>query len=94
VGPTKHRRKNRIAGADGAGTVEAVGAHVHGLQPGDEVLGWLQGSFAEYARAAADRVVLEPARLSFEQAAAVTMAGKTALRAILDVGRCGPVTGC
>jgi hypothetical protein len=37
VGLTKHRHKNRIAGADGAGTVEAVGANLHGLQPGDEV---------------------------------------------------------
>jgi NADPH:quinone reductase-like Zn-dependent oxidoreductase len=50
------------------------------------VLGWFRGSFAEYARAAADRVVLKPARLSFEQAAGVTMAGETALRAIRDVG--------
>jgi NADPH:quinone reductase-like Zn-dependent oxidoreductase len=56
--------------------VEAVGANVRGLQPGEEVLGWFQGSFAEYARAAADRVVPKPARLSFEQAAAVTMAGR------------------
>jgi NADPH:quinone reductase-like Zn-dependent oxidoreductase len=87
VGLTKPRHKHRIAGVDGAGTVEAVGANVHGLQPGDEVLGWFQGSFAEYARAAADRVVLKPARLSFEQAAAVTMAGETALRAIRDVGQ-------
>jgi NADPH:quinone reductase-like Zn-dependent oxidoreductase len=67
--------------------VEAIGADVQGLQPGDDVLGWFQGSFAEYARAAADRVVLKPARLSFEQAAAVTMAGETALRAIRDVGQ-------
>jgi NADPH:quinone reductase-like Zn-dependent oxidoreductase len=87
VGLTKPRQKNRIAGADGAGTVEAVGANVHGLQPGDEVLGWFNGSFAEYARAAAPRVVHKPARLSFEQAAAVTMAGETALRAIRDVGQ-------
>jgi NADPH:quinone reductase-like Zn-dependent oxidoreductase len=87
VGLTKPRHKNRIAGADGAGTVEAVGAKVHGLQPRDEVLGWFQGSFAEYARATAARVVHKPARLSFEQAAAVAMAGKTALRAIRDVGQ-------
>jgi NADPH:quinone reductase-like Zn-dependent oxidoreductase len=87
VGLTKPRHRNRIAGADGAGVVEAVGANVHGLQPGDEVLGWFRGSFAEYARAEADRVVPKPARLSFEQAAAVTMAGETALRAIRDVGQ-------
>src|SRR4051794_6325860 len=85
VGLTKP--KHRIAGVDGAGSVEAIGANVDGLQPGDEVLGWFQGSFAEYARAAADRVVLKRARLTFEQAAAVTLAGETALRAIRDVGQ-------
>jgi NADPH:quinone reductase-like Zn-dependent oxidoreductase len=87
VGLTRPRPDHRIAGVDGAGILEAVGANVHGLRPGDEVLGWLQGSFAEYARASADRVVLKPARLSFQQAAAVTLSGETALRAIRDVGR-------
>src|SRR3954454_14304854 len=86
VGLTKPRPSHRIAGVDGAGVLEAVGANVHGLQPGDEVLGWFQGSFAEYARAAADRVVLTPARLTVQQAAAVTLSGETALRAIRDVG--------
>ena len=77
----------RIAGVDGAGVVEVVGANVRGLQAGDEVLGRFEGSFAEYARAEADLVVPRPARLTFEQAAAVTMAGQTALRAIRDVGQ-------
>src|SRR4051794_20796449 len=80
------RPKPRVAGVDGAGVVEAVGADVRGPAPGDEVLGRLEGSFAEYARAEADRVVPKPARLTFEQAAAVPMAGQTALRAIRDVG--------
>jgi NADPH:quinone reductase-like Zn-dependent oxidoreductase len=81
------RPKPRVAGVDGAGVVEAVGTSVRGLRPGDEVLGRFEGSFAEYARAEADLVVRKPARLTFEQAAAVTMAGQTALRAIRDVGR-------
>ena len=80
------RPKHRIAGADGAGIVERVGANVADLRAGDEVLGWFDGSFAEYARTAADRVVRKPATISFEQAAAVPMAGETALRAIRDVG--------
>jgi NADPH:quinone reductase-like Zn-dependent oxidoreductase len=80
------RPKPRVAGVDGAGVVAAVGADVRGLAPGDEVLGRFEGSFAEYARAEADRVVPKPARLTFEQAAAVPMAGQTALRAIRDVG--------
>jgi NADPH:quinone reductase-like Zn-dependent oxidoreductase len=87
VGLARPTLKHRIAGVDGAGIVEAVGTNVRGLQPGHEVLGWFQGSFAEYARAAADRVVVKPARLSFQQAAAVTLSGETALRAIRDVGR-------
>src|SRR3954463_2942730 len=86
VGLTRPTPKHRIAGVDGAGIVEAVGADVQGLRPGDEVLGWFQGSFAEYAQAAADRVVLKPARLTCEQAAALTLSGETALRAIRDVG--------
>src|SRR4051795_7246840 len=81
------RPKPPVVGVDGAGVVEAVGADVRGLRPGDEVLGRFEGSFAEYARAEADLVVPKPARLTFEQAAAVTMAGQTALRAIRDVGQ-------
>lgn len=81
------RPRQRIAGVDGAGRVEAVGSGVRHLAPGDEVLGWFDGAFAEYARAAADRVVPKPATLTFEQAAAVPMAGQTALRAIRDAGQ-------
>ena len=78
--------KARIAGVDAAGRVEAVGANVRGLRPGDEVLGFCRGAFAQYACAQADKVVPKPARLTFEQAAAVPMAGTTALRGIRDVG--------
>jgi NADPH:quinone reductase-like Zn-dependent oxidoreductase len=80
------RPKARVAGIDGAGRVEAVGANVQGVQPGDEVLGFCPGAFAEYARARADRVVPKPAGLSFEQAAAIPMAAVTALQGIRDVG--------
>ena len=84
VGLTKP--KARVAGVDAAGRVEAVGANVRGLRPGDEVLGFCRGAFAEYARAEADKVVPKPVSLTFEQAAAVPMAGATALRGIRDVG--------
>ena len=66
--------------------MEAVGANVRGLQPGDEVFGFFRGAFAEYACAAADKVVPKPASLTFEQAAAVPIAATTALRGIRDVG--------
>jgi NADPH:quinone reductase-like Zn-dependent oxidoreductase len=71
---------------DVAGRVEAVGGNVTGLRAGDEVLGFARGSFAEYAAAEAARLVPKPARLSFEQAAALPMAAVTALRAIRDAG--------
>jgi NADPH:quinone reductase-like Zn-dependent oxidoreductase len=80
------RPKARVAGVDAAGRVEAVGANVRGLRPGEEVLGFCPGAFAEYARAEADKVVPKPVGLTFEQAAAVPMAGATALRGIRDVG--------
>jgi NADPH:quinone reductase-like Zn-dependent oxidoreductase len=80
------RPKAPVAGIDAAGLVEAVGANVRGLRPGDEVLGFCPGSFAEYARTTADKVVPKPAELTFEQAAAVPMAATTAFRAVRDIG--------
>jgi NADPH:quinone reductase-like Zn-dependent oxidoreductase len=73
-------------GADIAGRVEAVGAHVTALQPGDEVFGQATGSFAEYACAAETRLALKPANLSFEAAAAVPVAALTALQGLRDNG--------
>ena len=84
IGLTKP--KTPVAGIDAAGVVEAVGANVRELRPGDEVLGFFRGAFAEYACAAEDKVVPKPASLTFEQAAAVPIAATTALRGIRDVG--------
>ncbi|MET9101099.1 NAD(P)-dependent alcohol dehydrogenase [Streptomyces antibioticus] len=81
------RPLSRVAGIDAAGQVAAVGDGVRGLRPGDEVLGFCRGSFAEYARTPADLLVPKPAHLTFEQAAAVPMGAVTALRGIRTVGR-------
>jgi NADPH:quinone reductase-like Zn-dependent oxidoreductase len=70
-----------------AGTVEAVGGHVTGHEPGDEVYGTCDGAFAEYARALAGRLAPKPANLSFEQAAAVPVSALTALQAVRDKAR-------
>jgi NADPH:quinone reductase-like Zn-dependent oxidoreductase len=70
-----------------AGTVEAVGARVSGLKPGDEVFGVGDASFAEYASARAGKLALKPSNLSFEQAAAVPVSGLAALQAVRDHGR-------
>ncbi|MGW3149687.1 NAD(P)-dependent alcohol dehydrogenase [Streptomyces sp. NPDC001177] len=73
-----------------AGTVQAVGADVTGVEPGDEVFGIGSSSFAEYARAHADKLAPKPTNLSFGQAAAVPISGLTALQAVRDQARVGP----
>jgi NADPH:quinone reductase-like Zn-dependent oxidoreductase len=86
-------RRPRVAarGWDVAGTVDAVGANVTRFEPGDDVMGTAeQGSFAEFAATTADKLVLKPAGLSFEQAAALPISGITALRAVRDEGRVQP----
>ena len=82
--------KNPVRGTDVAGEVEAVGASVTRFRPGDEVFGWaghLGGAFAEYASVSEDALVTKPAKLTFEQAAAVPMAGTVALLAVRDHGK-------
>ena len=82
--------KIKILGADVAGRVEAIGNNVTQFQPGDEVFGDLSGSgfgaFAEYVAVPEDAVALKPARLTFEEAAAVPSAAITALQGLRDQG--------
>jgi NADPH:quinone reductase-like Zn-dependent oxidoreductase len=73
-----------------AGTVESVGQEVTGFEPGDEVYGTCDGSFAPYARARAGRLAPKPANLSFEQAAAVPVSALTALQAVRDHAKVQP----
>ena len=65
-----------------AGTVEAVGKDVTEFNPGDEVYGTCDGSFAEYARAEMSKLAPKPANLSFEEAASAPISGSTALQAV------------
>src|SRR3989304_1002357 len=82
--------KDTRLGADIAGRVEAVGRNVKQFQPGDEVFGMVRGGFAEYACATEDALGLKPVNLSFEEAAAVPMAGVTALQGLRDEGQIQP----
>jgi NADPH:quinone reductase-like Zn-dependent oxidoreductase len=82
--------KNRVPGTDVAGTVEAIGPQVKSLRPGDEVLGWCTGAFAEYASAPEDQFVNKPADLTFEQAAAVGVSATTALQLLRDDAKVQP----
>jgi NADPH:quinone reductase-like Zn-dependent oxidoreductase len=88
--PGFHKLKSGAKGRDVAGTVEAVGANVTFFRPGDEVMGIVEGSFAELAIARSDKLVPKPDRLTFEQAAAAPISGLTALQAIRDEGKVQP----
>ena len=79
--------KETLFGRDYSGVVEAVGKNVTEFKPGDEVFGARMGALAQYLCARADSgVVLKPANISFEQAAAVGVAGLTALQGLRDNG--------
>jgi NADPH:quinone reductase-like Zn-dependent oxidoreductase len=86
--------KNQIFGEDISGIVEAVGKNVTKFQPGDEVFGDIfgtgTGGYAEYACASENAVVIKPASLLFEEAAALPMASVTALQGLRDKGQIKP----
>jgi NADPH:quinone reductase-like Zn-dependent oxidoreductase len=84
------RPKEPRRGVDGAGIVEAVGEQVSEFHPGDEVFGRCRGAFAEWVAAPAETLVAKPSRLSFEEAAAIPVAGVTALQALRDRGAVQP----
>jgi len=80
--------KIKILGGDIAGRVEAVGKNTKQFQPGDEVYGDLSGcdfgGFAEYVCARENALVLKPASMTFEEAAAVPQAAVLALQGLRD----------
>jgi NADPH:quinone reductase-like Zn-dependent oxidoreductase len=84
------RPKMTRPGVDLAGEVEAVGKNVTRFRLGDAVFGSARGTFAEYVCAADHRLALKPANVTFEQAAAVPVAGLTALQGLRDKGRIQP----
>ncbi|NUU17124.1 NADP-dependent oxidoreductase [Cellulomonas humilata] len=81
-----------VPGWDVAGVVERVGLDTPEYQVGDEVYGyvrrdWVQGgTFAEYVAAPVRTLARKPVSLTFEEAAAVPLAGLTAFQAIRRAG--------
>src|SRR5438874_1839396 len=78
--------KNTRFGTDFSGVVEATGKNVTNFKPGDEVFGAKNGAVAEYICVKADRAVVKPANITFEQAGSVVVAGLTALQGLRDKG--------
>lgn len=84
----RRRPKSPLLGTDAAGQVEMIGKEVTHLKPGDEVYGMRNGAFAEFV--SGKTFVPKPIGISFEQAAAVPVAGITALQALRDHGGLQP----
>ncbi|WP_245334812.1 NADP-dependent oxidoreductase [Bradyrhizobium mercantei] len=84
-----------IPGWDIAGVVEQVGYGTTRFKVGDEVYGmpWFPrpaSAYAEYAVAPARQLALKPKGVSFDEAAAVPLAGLTAWQMLVDVAKVGP----
>ncbi len=81
-----------IPGWDAAGVVAELGADTPEFSVGDEVLGYVRrdevghGTYAEYIAAPARTLARKPAALGFREAAALPLAGLTALRSLDRVG--------
>ena len=81
------RPASPAVGADLAGRVEAIGSAVTAFAPGDDVFGTGTGAWAEHAAARESRLARKPAGVSFEDAAAIPIAGITALQSLRDHGK-------
>ena len=79
----------KLVGSDFAGTVVGLGPGVSGFTVGDLVFGMLNGfragACAEYVLAGVGEVALMPRELGFVDAAALPLAGQTALQALRDL---------
>lgn len=91
MGVGLRKPKNTRLGVDYAGTVEVVGKNVTAFKTGDDVFGGKTGAFAEYVCVGQDKAIaLKPASVTFDDAAAVPIAGLTALQALRDKGKVQP----
>lgn len=82
--------KMRILGFDVAGEVVQIGENVKTFKKGDKVfalMGLEGGAYAEYISVSEQSVAAKPVNMSFEEAAAVPLAGLTALQALRDRGK-------
>ncbi|HEX3136529.1 MAG TPA: alcohol dehydrogenase catalytic domain-containing protein, partial [Casimicrobiaceae bacterium] len=78
VGGAVHGGPEKIGGTEAAGEVHAIGAGVTGVKAGDRVFGRVRGGFAEYVAMDAAQIISLPAKLTFEQGAAVPISYITA----------------
>jgi NADPH:quinone reductase-like Zn-dependent oxidoreductase len=89
LGSGLFKPKDTRLGADFSGVIEAVGKDVSDFKPGDEVFGGRHGAYAEYVTVS-KAIAPKPANITFEEAAAVPIAGITALQGLRDYGKIQP----
>jgi NADPH:quinone reductase-like Zn-dependent oxidoreductase len=84
-------KRGRVPGSDFAGVVVETGSRTKKFKPGQNVYGFLPplkgGASAEYLVVKEAQISFMPARLTFEEAAALPLAGLTALQALRDLAR-------
>jgi NADPH:quinone reductase-like Zn-dependent oxidoreductase len=98
MGGGLRRPKNPVPGVDVAGVVESIGPGATRFSPGDEVFGqtvgvnlWRNGgTLAELVAVREHLLEPIPANLTFEQAAAVAVSARIALRCVRDEGAVQP----
>ena len=95
--PFARNPRIKILGCDVAGRVAALGPRAERFHAGDEVYGDLStfgfsgwGGFAEYVCAPESALVRKPARMTFEQAAALPQAGQLAVQGLFANGPLKP----
>ena len=91
MSPFVNKKFPKIPCADLSGIVAAAGSQVRDLKVGDEVLGatnaFKGGTLAEFAVVPRKALALKPSSLSWEEAAALPVAGVAALQALRDLGQ-------
>ncbi len=81
-----------VVGVDFAGVIDAVGAKVSGVKPGDRVVGGTnfsrrqRGSYADIVFVRADQLCVLPADFDIEVAGALPVAGVTAWMSVIELG--------
>jgi NADPH:quinone reductase-like Zn-dependent oxidoreductase len=74
-----------VLGADGAGTVAALGPGVRGFKVGDAVYGTGRGFYAQYVTIPADHIAHIPKGIGISEAGILAISGLSALQAIDDL---------
>ena len=81
----------KILGADFSGEVVETGSAVSQFKKGDQVYGMVRavngGAYAEYVKVKENHIALKPENMEAEEAAAIPLAGMTALQGLRDHGK-------